>query len=438
MRRLLPSLVLVLGTVPALAAIPDTLVLAPFADGFARTVALRHAGDGSGRVFLVQQDGQVIALSAGGSVLGTVLDVSSGAPHGFTGSGSHNERGLLGLAFHPDYPHDPRLFVYYTDGNGDTVVASWDLPAAAASASNPEVLLRVDQDFANHNGGDLHFGPDGYLYISLGDGGSGGDPCNRAQTLDPGQLQDTGGGCAVDAPFLTAPGSFPGNPDSRALLGKILRIDVDGSSPAGSDTCGGNANGSAPYAIPPGNPFAGGGTADGCGEVWHYGLRNPYRFSFDRLTGDLLIGDVGQDTWEEINFAAAGQGGINFGWRVCEGNHPPGQTGGSCGVAGLALPSIEYRTGVGGTCAVTGGFVYRGPITALRGDYVFADYCNGVVQVASGSGGALVPVVWQDTPYNVSGFGEDEAGNVYLLGLGGQVLRFETDDTLFRDGFESP
>ena len=433
MRRLLPSLLLALCACPVLAAIPDDLSLEPFADGLASPVALRHAGDGSGRVFVVQQTGQVLALSATGTVLGTVLDVGTGAPHGFSGGG---ERGLLGLAFHPDYPADPRLFVYYTDGNGDTVVASWELPAAASGAANPEVLLRVDQDFENHNGGDLQFGPDGYLYVSLGDGGSGGDPCNRAQTLDPADLQETGGGCAADTAFLTAPGSFPGNADSRALLGKILRIDVNGSSASGADTCGGHANGSAPYAIPPGNPFAGGGTANGCGEVWHYGLRNPFRFSFDRATGDLYIGDVGQGTWEEINVSAAGQGGLNYGWRTCEGDHLRGQTSGSCTLAGATPPSIEYRTRVNGTCAVTGGFVYRGPIAALNGDYVFADYCNGVVQMAATGGGNLAPVVWQDTPYSVSGFGEDEAGNLYLLHLDGAVLRFESADTIFRDGFE--
>lgn len=437
MRCMLPSLVLALGTCPAQADIPPDLMLAPFADGLDNPVALRHAGDGSGRVFLVQQDGQVLALSAAGALLGTVLDVSSGAPHGFTGTASHSERGLMGLAFHPDYPADPRLFVYYTDGNGDTVVASWDLPAAASSAGNPQVLLRVDQDFANHNGGDLHFGPDGLLYISLGDGGSGGDPCNRAQTLDPADLQESGGGCAVDTDFLTDPGSFPGNADSRALLGKILRIDVDATSVGSTDTCGGNANGSAAYAIPPGNPFAGGGTGNGCGEVWHYGLRNPYRFSFDRANGDLYIGDVGQGTWEEVDYGAAGVGGLNFGWDPCEGGHPTGSTSGTCTLAGASAPILEYRTHVGGTCAVTGGFVYRGPIATLNGDYVFADYCNGVVQIAGGAAGERSAVAWQGTGLNVSGFGEDEAGNLYLLGLGGEVLRFESADAIFGDGFEA-
>ena len=435
MRNSLMVLAACAAAATARADIPADLMLAPFADGLDNPVALRHAGDGSGRVFVVQQDGQVLALSAAGASLGTLLDVSSGAPHGFTGSASHSERGLLGLAFHPDYPGDPRLFVYYTDGNGDTVVASWELPAAASSASNPQVLLRVDQDFANHNGGDLHFGPDGYLYISLGDGGSGGDPCNRGQTLDPALLQGNGS-CGVDSDFLTDPGSFPGNADSRALLGKILRIDVDGSSVAGSDTCGGNADGSAAYAVPGDNPFADGGGANGCGEVWHYGLRNPYRFSFDRATGDLFIGDVGQVTWEEVDRSAAGEAGLNFGWSVCEGDHVEGSTGGSCPLAGATAPILEYPTHVSGTCAVTGGFVYRGPIATLRGDYVFADYCNGVVRIASGSGGDWTAVEWQGSGLNVSGFGEDEAGGLYVLGLGGEVLRLVAPDAIFGDGFE--
>ena len=438
MRTRLLALLATLGCCTAHADIPADLDLVPFASGLDNPLAVRHAGDGSGRVFVVQQDGEVLAFSAAGVLLGTVLDVGSGAPRGFTGSASHSERGLMGLAFHPDYPLDPRLFVYYTDGNGDTVVASWNLPEGSGTATAPEVLLRVDQDFANHNGGDLHFGPDGYLYISLGDGGSGGDPCGRAQTLDPADLAGNND-CAVDSAFLTATASFPGNPDSRALLGKILRVDVDGSSSTSSDACGADADGSAPYGIPPGNPFAGGGTANGCGEVWHYGLRNPYRFSFDRGGGALYIGDVGQGTWEEVDLSASGQGGLNFGWDACEGDHPIGNTAGACTLPGATAPILEYRTHVDGTCAVTGGFVYRGPVSPLVGDYVYGDYCSGEVWIASNSGAGWSNASWRDTGHFISGFGEDEDGDLYLTDLlGGTVLRFDSAEIhgIFADGFE--
>ena len=428
----------------ALASAPADLDLEEFATGLSRPLAIRHAGDGSGRLYVVERGdsslglaGRIRVLDANGALLGTVLDFGTHPPpQGFSVGSGGDERGLLGLAFHPEYPADTRLFVYYTDGNSDTVVASYTTTGSppVATPASATVVLRVDQDFTNHNGGDIHFGLDGYLYIALGDGGNGNDPCIRAQTLDPGQLEFANS-CAAD-------GSFAGNnPESLALLGKMLRIDVDASTSAGaSGTCGGNADGSANYAIPPTNPFAGGGTANGCDEVWHFGLRNPYRFSVDRATGDLFIGDVGQQDWEEVDYAAATVGGLNFGWRPCEGRFVTGSTVQSCNLAGSTLPILDYGRS-GGACAVTGGYRYRGPIIPLQGDYVYADYCNGRVYIAEDTGTGWTSALWQDTPYNVSSFGEDEVGNLYLTNFfGGQVYRFTSaevsSDLIFADGFE--
>ena len=225
------------------------------------------------------------------------------------------------------------------------------------------------QPFSNHNGGQLRFGPDGYLYIGLGDGGSGNDPGNRAQNLN-------------------------------TLLGKILRIDVDGASP---------------YAIPPGNPFQNDGNSDTLPEIWAYGLRNPWRFSFDRATGDLFIADVGQSAWEEINFQAAGTGaGANYGWRVMEGAHCTPLGGGpECFDSSLVLPILEYGHTLG--CSVTGGHRYRGAAhPSLAGYFLFGDYCSGRIWGATNASGNWVSTELLDTSLNISTFGEDEAGELYL------------------------
>jgi glucose/arabinose dehydrogenase len=422
-----------------LAQIPADITLEPAFGGasFDRPVAVRHAGDGSGRKFIVQLDGFVRIVDAGDNVLATpFLDVSA-----LTTAGG--ERGLLGLAFHPDYASNGLIYVNYTDaepGNGiatgDTVIAEFQVSAGDANAINPasrRQIMVIPQDFSNHNGGDLHFGPDGFLYIGMGDGGSANDPCDRGQTLDT----STPTSCRQE--------------DSAWLLGKMIRIDVDNTTPAGANNlCAANPDGSAEYAVPAGNPFV--GQADRCGEVWAYGLRNPYRFSFDRDTGDLWIGDVGQSSWEEINLLPAGSpNGANLGWKICEGSFQRPSSSTPCSLLDSVLPVVQYanygNTSVKTTegCSVTGGFRYRGPVVSMQGYYVYADYCERDIYFVSESGvGSWNREFFQEVFQNVLGFGEDEAGNLYIsVGLAnstGQFFVFSGDtapgDLLFSDRFE--
>lgn len=341
-------------------------------DGLVAPLALAHAGDGSGRLFVLEQRGQV-RIVRDGELIGTpFLNVGDRITSG-------GERGLLGIAFHPAYPDDPRFFVNYTDLEGDTVVSSFEVAGDPdrADADSETVLLRIDQPFANHNGGALAFGPDGFLYISTGDGGAGGDP------LDSGQRLDT-------------------------LLGKILRIDVDGAS------------GDRRYGIPDDNPFAGDGAVEP--EIWHFGLRNPWRMSFDRATGDLWIGDVGQNEWEEVDVARAGESGLNFGWNRVEGPdcfEPP-----QCDESEFVPPVTHYGHDLG--CSVVGGIVYRGtaqPI--LTGGYIYADYCGGTMWVLDAAGeGETGGERVLDADRDISAIGEDEAGEPYVTDHGdGELLR---------------
>jgi glucose/arabinose dehydrogenase len=439
-------------------SVPPDLELTPVVTtGISSPLAVRNAGDGSGRLFIVGQGGRIWVLPNGANaVLATPFLQFTGTggtlpPFGFASGG---ERGLLGLAFHPDFETNGYFFVDYTDGDGDTAIVRYTTLAGDPNRADPAsatVLLRIDQDYSNHNGGDIHFGPDEdpgpavkrYLYIAMGDGGSGGDPCNRAQTLRPAQLPANDGndpdpdGCPADASF-TGDG---GDPDSRALLGKLLRIDVDGSTPNASDElCGVPTGATANYAIPPDNPFAGiSGTAGNCDEIWAYGLRNPFRFSFDRLTGDLFVGDVGQGTQEEVDFEpASSPGGVNYGWDLCEGML------GTC--PGAVRPILFYTSAENvqdnpGTCtSLTGGFRYRGDITPFFGTYVYADYCTGKIHFGVENGGTWSTSMWRDSVnFQYSSFGEDEAGELYVTELGaGRVLRFTSTQTgiIFSNGFE--
>ncbi|HYK94772.1 MAG TPA: PQQ-dependent sugar dehydrogenase [Candidatus Dormibacteraeota bacterium] len=347
--------------------------LQPFAKVVGGPLAIAAPDDGTGRQFVAAQDGRIWVVTADGSTLpDPLVDMRA-----FIRSGG--EQGLLGLALHPGFPTDPRFYVDFTNADGDTVVASLTIDPNNPNRADPATLHQVlfqKQPYANHNGGALAFGPDGDLYVSFGDGGGGGDPQGNGQK-------------------------------TSSLLGKILRLDVDRSA------------GGAPYAIPAGNPFANGG---GAPEVWLYGLRNPWRMSFDAATGDLWIGDVGQNRYEEVDVARAGVGGLNFGWNRMEGSHCYDAS--SCSSDGLTLPVADYGRNVGST--IIGGYVYRGTMTPVAdGFYLFADYGSGrffaigagvtkrVDPVQVGSGGTGV----------ISAFGQDVAGELYVTTLDGNVSR---------------
>ncbi len=340
------------------------VTLEQVASGLPRPVAVRNAGDSSGRLFIVEQSGRIRILDGDGLRQVPFLDIRDRV------GDSGNEQGLLGIAFHPEYAANGRFFVNYTDLAGDTVVAEYSRSASDPDLANPSeaIILTIDQPFSNHNGGDIAFGPDGYLWIASGDGGSGGDPQGNGQRLD-------------------------------TLLGKLLRIDVD--------------NGLT-YTIPQSNPFVGNGAARG--EIWAYGLRNPWRFSFDRMTGDLYIGDVGQGSWEEIDFEPRSDpGGRNYGWSTMEGRHCFQSS--QCSTIGLTLPATEYSHSFG--CSVTGGYVYRGSrFPALEGLYLYGDFCRGTVWALARSG----PDDWTvavvgETGASISSFGEDEDGELYVTDL---------------------
>jgi len=350
-------------------ALPFTLDIEPFADGFQDLTFLTNAGDGSGRLYVVEQRGVIWRIAADGTVDRTpFLNITDRV-------GSGGERGLLGLAFHPGFAGNGRFFVDYTDRDGDSVVSEFEVGADGLGAADSEgVLLEIDQPFANHNGGMLAFGPDGYLYIGTGDGGSGGDPLGNGQSL-------------------------------TTLLGKILRIDVDGDEP---------------YEVPEGNPFP----PDGLPEIWDWGLRNPWRFSFDRATGALWIGDVGQGQHEEVDAEPAGAGGRNYGWNVMEASHCYAIA--NCDKDGLTLPVAEYSHRLG--CSITGGYVYRGrAYPALVGQYVFSDYCSGnlwAIDAAEAmASGSIEPTQYGTAEMNPTTFGEDESGELYLANGSGQVYR---------------
>jgi glucose/arabinose dehydrogenase len=319
MKRLLQFCVVLLTTI----SFAQTIGLQTFATGFSNPVAIVNAGDS--RLFVVQRGGAIRILNANGTINATnFLTLTSSTIV------SGGERGLLGLAFHPNYATNGYFYVNYTRASdGATVIARYNVSANpdVADASSAQVLLTIAQPFSNHNGGSLVFGPDGYLYIGMGDGGSGGDPDNYGQNIN-------------------------------SLLGKMLRIDVDSGSP---------------YAIPAGNPYA--GATPGADEIWAVGMRNPWKFSFDKQTGDLWIADVGQNAREEINKAASTAAGLNYGWRCYEANIPY-NTNGCQSASNYFMPVANYALG-NGYCSITGGYVYRGSTYPnMVGKYFFSDYCS--------------------------------------------------------------
>jgi len=342
---------------------PDSYIWETVATGFTLPVDLQDPGDGTGRLFVVEKYGLIRIIQDGNMLDTPFLDINRRI--GSRG----NEQGLLGLAFHPHYPENGYFFVNYTDNNGNTVIARYKVTADpnVADPNSEVVLLNVNQPFANHNGGVLAFGSDGYLYAGLGDGGSGGDPQGNAQKLD-------------------------------ILLGKVLRLDVDSAEP---------------YAIPPDNPFG--------NEIWAYGLRNPWRFSFDRFTGDLYIGDVGQNSWEEIDYVPAGTpGGLNFGWNYFEGTHT--YKGTSPNNISFTSPVAEYGHD-SGHCSVTGGYAYRGAMPEWNGIYLYGDYCSGTIWGLIRSDGGWQVQILYEARMNISSFGQDHSGEVYIVGYNGQILR---------------
>jgi len=359
------------------------LALKPVVVGLTQPIALVSPNDGSDRIFIAQQTGVVAEMVRGKVLSRHYLDLSGLVI-------DQGEQGLLGIAFSPGFATNGRVYVNYIDHNGDTEIVRYtaDKPASTSPKwVSRQVVLRIAQPYANHNGGNLVFGPDGMLYIGVGDGGSERDPQHRGQDLS-------------------------------TLLGKMLRIDT------GDATSSATSPGT--YRIPADNPFV--GRSGARPEIWSYGLRNPWRYSFDASTGALWIGDVGQDAWEEVDYQPPGAGGQNWGWSLWEGNHrfPPGAP--SISRAGFSFPIVEYSHPFGET--VVGGYVYRGAAyPALRGTYLYADYIKGWVggvRVTSPTGAPLASPqsrVLTRTGGRPSSFGVDRAGDLYLLDYGGTIYR---------------
>ncbi len=361
-----------------------TIQLQPVLSGLSSPLYVTNAKDGSNRLFVVEQGGVIRVAQPGATTTTQLIDISSKIVAG-------GEQGLLGLAFHPQFALNRKFYVNYTRASdAATVIAEYTVTAGnpiVADIATERILLVIPQPFSNHNGGMIEFGPDGFLYIGMGDGGSANDPGNRAQ-------------------------------NRALLLGKMLRIGVD--VPAGSTD---------QYTIPADNPFVGANTArcpngsttsgNTCQEIWSIGMRNPFRWSFDRAgTRQLIAADVGQGQLEEIDVITRG---ANYGWRVYEGTNCTGLDSSLCTPANYTAPVYEYFNAGSNRCSITGGYVYRGRRGALPvGTYVFSDYCTGEIMI---QGAPRTPTVLLDTPRNVSSFGEDEAGELYVVGLGGTVER---------------
>ncbi|MDP2687796.1 MAG: PQQ-dependent sugar dehydrogenase [Aequorivita sp.] len=367
MKKLLPTFLLLFASTIISA---QDVEIELFKSGFSDPLHMQHANDD--RLFVVEQGGKIKIIQGDGTINPVpYIDIS-----GLISSG--NERGLLGLAFHPDYANNGYFYVNYTKPNGDTQISRFSVETGNPDLANINSELPIigyTQPFSNHNGGNLAFGPDGYLYIASGDGGSGGDPGNRAQNIN-------------------------------LLLGKLLRIDVNNPS-------GGNN-----YGIPADNPFIGDPNAQE--EIWAYGLRNPWRFSFDETENNLWIADVGQGDWEEINRVNVSESGLNYGWRCYEGNQPfntqdcPPQSE-------LTFPIAEYSHANG--CSISGGYVYRGSVyTDIAGYYFFADYCSGLIGTVDSSGNLIDH---GDFSGNWVSFGEDVNKELYIIDIGGSIYKIK-------------
>ncbi len=359
-------------TPPPLRSGPDALAVEPIVGPFDQPTAVTNAGDGSGRLFVLERAGRIRIVNKDGSIapepfLDIVQRVLSGG----------QEQGLLGLAFHPRYQGTGRFFVNYTrQPDGANVIAEYRVSTAAGAAdpASERILLAIPDPATNHNGGGLAFGPDRNLYIGFGDGGGQNDQYGNAQNLN-------------------------------SLLGKILRVNVDAPRSSGRQ-----------YAIPADNPFANGG---GAPEIWAIGMRNPWRISFDRAWHDLYIGDVGEGSWEEIDRQPPdAAGGLNYGWPIMEGRHCLAE---GCTMTGFVQPIAEYSHDQG--CSVIGGYVYRGEVQPeLQGVYVFGDWCSGRIFTLDVDGETITPRTVLESGLQVSSFGEDEAGEIYLVDFAGGGL----------------
>jgi glucose/arabinose dehydrogenase len=343
--------------------------LEPVASGLSSPLYLTAPPNDLSRLFVVEQTGAIRIIKDGALLPTPFLDLTAQVLAG-------GEQGLLGLAFYPDYATTGRFVVHYNDLAGDTRLSVFQVSTDpdVADAASEQVILSADQPYSNHNGGQVLFGPDGFLYLGLGDGGAANDPEGRGQNLSE-------------------------------LLGSVLRVDVRAGIP---------------YAIPPDNPFI--GQAGALPEIWSYGLRNPWRFSFDRATGDLYIADVGQERIEEVDVAPAGSGngrGANYGWNIMEGSRC--LRGDDCNQTGLTLPTFEYDHHEG--CTIIGGYVYRGSaIPALQGLYFFGDFCQGWVRSFRYAAGEAIELTdWSALRPGgaITSFGEDAAGELYVLGPNG-------------------
>ena len=352
---------------PARPSLPAALAVTPVATGLSSPVFLT-APPGDARLFVVEQTGRIRVIENGTLLAAPFLDIASEIS-------CCGERGLLGLAFHPQYATNGFFYVNFTGTDGHTRVVRYTVSTTrnAANATTAKLIIQVNQPFSNHNGGMVVFGPDGMLYIGMGDGGSGGDPQNHGQTRSD-------------------------------LLGDLLRLNVNVGDP---------------YTPAAGNPYI--STPNARPEIWAYGLRNPWRFSFDRSGGDLYIADVGQGSREEINVVPSTLAGVNYGWKLMEGRECFVS---GCSQTGLTLPVLDYGH-TNGACSVTGGYVYRGSaIPGIVGRYFYSDYCAGWLRSFRYVGGAATEQTdWGLSLGNVTSFGEDAAGELYVLTSGGQVLR---------------
>ncbi len=365
------------------------------ADGYKKPVFVTSYPNDSKLLYVVEQAGLIRIIKNGKKLNRPFFDINKKVVNP---NRPGDERGLLGFAFHPNHINNGKFYINYMDNNGFTIVSEFMVNSQLrANHKSERVILKLEQPYRNHNGGDIQFGPDGYLYISIGDGGKAGDPLNSGQDLN-------------------------------SIFGKIIRIDVNES----------------PYAIPKSNPFY--GQKDKRGEIWAWGLRNVWRFSFDKQTGDKYYGDVGQNKWEEVNFEpVTSAGGINFGWRIMEANHcyDPAE---NCQTKGLTKPIVEYPNDAnymvilgGGSqtdaegCSVTGGYVYRGTyIKSMQGVYIFGDYCSGNIWTLKVVNGKALNFKNRTEEINlgdgefttyISSFGQDSDGELYIVDYNGGVYK---------------